>query len=113
MSALIELEGYIRLGYHLLHRVRKHTRLPLALGFGISTPIHAQTCDRTGADGVIAGSAIMEIVGHNLENLDVMERELQDYVKGMKQAAGSPKSNIKTEFQITPLFIQLPTKLSR
>ena len=28
----------------LLHRVRRHTDLPLALGFGISTPDHAKTC---------------------------------------------------------------------
>ena len=81
---------------NLLHRVRKHTRLPLALGFGISTPEHAKTCALAGADGVIVGSAIVELVERNLENLDVMERELQDYVKGMKQATGSPNSNTKT-----------------
>jgi tryptophan synthase alpha chain len=71
----------------LLHRVRKHTRLPLALGFGISTPAHAKTCARAGADGVIVGSAIVEIVGRNLKNPEMMVRELQDYVRGMKQAA--------------------------
>ena len=83
-------------GIDLLHRVRRHTRLPLALGFGISTPEHAKTCALAGADGVIVGSAIVELVERNLENPVVMERELQDYVKGMKQAFGSPKSNIKT-----------------
>jgi tryptophan synthase alpha chain len=71
---------------NLLHRVRKHTLLPLALGFGISTPAHAQICARAGADGVIVGSAIVEIVERNLKNPDAMERELQDYVMGMKQA---------------------------
>jgi len=80
----------------LLHRVRKHTRLPLALGFGISTPAHAKTCARAGADGVIVGSAIVEIVGRNIKNPDMMVRELQDYVMGMKKATGSTKSNIKT-----------------
>ena len=79
----------------LLHRVRKHTRLPLALGFGISTPAHEKTCTRS-AEGVIVGSAIVELVELNLENLDVMERELQDYVIGMRQATDSTKSNIKT-----------------
>ena len=71
----------------LLHRVRRHTTLPLALGFGISTPAHAHTCARAGADGVIVGSAIVEIVDRQLKNPDMMERELQDYVRGMKQAA--------------------------
>jgi len=69
----------------LLHRVRKHTKLPLALGFGISTPAHAQTCTRAGADGVIVGSAIVEIVGRNLKNPDIMVLELQNYVQSMKR----------------------------
>ncbi len=70
----------------LLHRVRKHTPLPLALGFGISTPAHAHTCARAGADGVIVGSAIVEIVERNVKNPDAMERELKEYVSAMKNA---------------------------
>jgi tryptophan synthase alpha chain len=70
----------------LLERVRRHTSLPLAIGFGISTPEQAQTCIRAGADGVIVGSAIVEIVERNLEDLDVMERELKEYVSAMKKA---------------------------
>ncbi len=73
----------------LLHRVRKQTKLPLALGFGISTPAHARTCASAGADGVIVGSAIVEIVEQNLKNPDAMERELQDYVMAMKRAASA------------------------
>ncbi|MDP3395179.1 MAG: tryptophan synthase subunit alpha [Methanoregula sp.] len=79
----------------LLHRVRKHTSLPLALGFGLSTPAQVHTCARAGADGVIVGSAIVEIVKRNLKNPDVMEQELQDYVMGMKQATGSPDQIVK------------------
>ena len=69
----------------LLHRVRKHTPLPLALGFGISTPAHVRTCARTGADGVIVGSAIVEIIERNLKDPDVMENKLKDYVSDMKK----------------------------
>jgi len=69
----------------LLHRVRRHTNLPLALGFGISTPAHARTCARAGADGVIVGSAIVEIVGRNLKNPDMMVLELQNFVRSMKR----------------------------
>jgi tryptophan synthase alpha chain len=71
----------------LLHRVRRHTRLPLALGFGISTPEHAKACAAEGADGVIVGSAIVNIVEENLGDIPAMERELQEYVKRMKNAA--------------------------
>ena len=71
----------------LLHRVRRHTCLPLALGFGISTPEHAKVCAAEGADGVIVGSAIVNIVEENLGDIPAMERKLQEYVKRMKNAA--------------------------
>lgn len=41
----------------LAARVRRHTSLPLALGFGISTPEHAAEVARH-VDGVIVGSAL-------------------------------------------------------
>jgi tryptophan synthase alpha chain len=62
------------------------TPLPLALGFGISTPTHAHTCARSGADGVIVGSAIVEIVERTLKDPDAMEHELEEYVSAMKKA---------------------------
>lgn len=68
----------------LLQRVRKHTQLPLALGFGISTPGHAKTCAETGVDGVIVGSAIVEIVERNLSNPDKMEADLKEYISCMR-----------------------------
>jgi tryptophan synthase alpha chain len=70
----------------LLYRVRMYTSLPLALGFGISTPAHVQTYTRAGAEGVIIGSAIVEIVERNLQDTEVMERELKEYVSAMKEA---------------------------
>ena len=73
----------------LLNRVRRHTKLPLALGFGISTPDHVVTCAAAGADGVIVGSAIVDIIGSNLGNPGEMEQKLRDYVVQMKEATGS------------------------
>jgi tryptophan synthase alpha chain len=70
----------------LLHRVRRHTDLPLALGFGISTPDHAATCAAAGADGVIVGSAIVDIIGQHLKEPEIMEQKLKDYIVQMKQA---------------------------
>lgn len=69
----------------LLQRVRKHTDLPLALGFGISTPGHAKTCAEAGADGVIVGSAIVDIIERNLGNPDMTERDLRTYITRMKE----------------------------
>ena len=72
----------------LLTRVRRYTTLPLALGFGISTPAHANVCTCAGADGVIVGSAIVEIVERNLKDTDTMVHDLQDYVSSMKKGLG-------------------------
>jgi tryptophan synthase alpha chain len=73
----------------LLNRVREHTDLPLAIGFGISTPGHVKICRDAGADGVIVGSAIVDIVEKNLGDTAAMEKALRLYVTEMKKATGS------------------------
>lgn len=45
----------------LIHHARAATALPLAVGFGISTPAQAQAIGRL-ADGVVIGSALIEMV---------------------------------------------------
>jgi tryptophan synthase alpha chain len=44
--------------------VRRVTRLPVAVGFGISTPEQARTVARL-ADGVVVGSALVDILGRD------------------------------------------------
>jgi tryptophan synthase alpha chain len=43
----------------LLARVKRHTSVPVALGFGISTPEQAAAAAAAGADGVIVGSRLV------------------------------------------------------
>ena len=43
----------------VLARVREHTDVPVALGFGISTPEQASAAADAGADGVIIGSRLV------------------------------------------------------
>jgi tryptophan synthase alpha chain len=45
-----------------VRRVREATSLPVAVGFGISTPEQARTVGQM-ADGVVVGSALVEILG--------------------------------------------------
>jgi tryptophan synthase alpha chain len=45
-------------------RVRGATALPVAVGFGISTPDQARTVGRM-ADGVVVGSALVDILGRD------------------------------------------------
>lgn len=44
--------------------VRRATNLPIAVGFGISTPEQARTVSRL-ADGVVVGSALVDILGRD------------------------------------------------
>jgi tryptophan synthase alpha chain len=45
----------------LIKRMRRHTDLPLAVGFGISRPEHVAEVARF-ADGVVVGSAIVKTI---------------------------------------------------
>lgn len=46
---------------NFMGRVRRHTDLPLAVGFGISTADHVQTVSKV-ADAVVIGTAIIDVI---------------------------------------------------
>ena len=58
---------------------------PLAVGFGISTPSHVKSMSDAGADAVVVGSAIIDII-RNSENKKKMLHDLQSFVVKMKRA---------------------------
>jgi tryptophan synthase alpha chain len=47
-------------------RIKRHTHLPVAVGFGVKTADHAASI-ATGADGVVVGSALVEAVRASLD----------------------------------------------
>jgi tryptophan synthase alpha chain len=65
----------------LLEKMRAVTQLPLAAGFGISTPEQASTVAKL-ADGVVVGSAIVRQIEKDLGGLEAMVRAL---AAGMKR----------------------------
>jgi len=67
----------------LIDHARPRTRLPLAVGFGISRPEHAAALRDAGADGVIVGSALVKIVEEHARDPDRMAREIRGFVAGM------------------------------
>jgi tryptophan synthase alpha chain len=69
----------------LVKRVKRLSRLPVAVGFGISRPEDARQVISYGADAVIVGSAL---VGH-IEKGDL--RGLSSYVHSMKAACMKEK----------------------
>ena len=70
--------------YAILAEIKKHTEVPVAVGFGISTPEQASYYSGI-ADGVIVGSAIVRIIGQHGENA---KQALYGFIKEMKESIG-------------------------
>lgn len=63
----------------LIERMRKHTSLPLAVGFGISKPEHVSEVARF-ADGVVVGSAIVKTIELNMNSTE-LPGVLEDFTR--------------------------------
>jgi tryptophan synthase alpha chain len=75
------LDGDVR---GLVNRVRAQSRLPVALGFGISSPGQvAQAC--ASADAAVVGSALVQVIADHGAAPDVAERA-GEYVRWLKSA---------------------------
>ena len=68
-------------------RLKAATDLPVAVGFGVRTPEQAAAIARV-ADGVVVGSAIVELVGEHGGEAPEMVRE---YVAGLAKAVHSAR----------------------
>ena len=66
----------------ILEDIKEVTDVPAAVGFGINTPEQAENIAKV-ADGVIVGSAIVNIIAEHGENAI---EPLRNYVKSMKDA---------------------------
>lgn len=69
----------------IVEQIRQYTVIPVAVGFGISTPEQARAMANV-SDGAIIGSAIVKQIGEWGPN---GEKELYDYVRSMVEAVGS------------------------
>ncbi len=70
----------------LVKRVKKNSKLPACIGFGISMPEHVKKIISAGADGAIVGSAIEAVIERNLGNEGAMISELKDFCAKLKAA---------------------------
>jgi tryptophan synthase alpha chain len=77
-------------GLELIKRVcnvKEH--VPVAVGFGISKPVHIRSVLRAGADGAIVGSAFVNIVAENLHHINKGCKELEVFARRLKEATFS------------------------
>ena len=72
----------------LVKRVLPFTsgKIPLAVGFGVSKPEHVKRIIMAGADGVIVGSAFINLIKAHQENIDVLLKKLQATASELKKA---------------------------
>ena len=76
----------------LLRKLKELTDVPVCVGFGISKAEHAAAVAQAGADGVIMGSKIVELIEHNLASRDQMLTEISDFIIEVKTAI-APRTN--------------------
>lgn len=69
----------------IVQQIRQYTDVPVAVGFGISTPEQAKAMAAV-SDGAIVGSAIVKQIGEWGAN---GEEELYQYVRSMVEAVGN------------------------
>ena len=60
-----------------INRLRSATKLPICVGFGISTPAQAQSVGKL-ADGVVVGSALVKAAEHGPEDVLKLTRSLRE-----------------------------------
>jgi tryptophan synthase alpha chain len=69
----------------LVQRIRAHTSMPIALGFGISRPEHVAEVAAY-ADAAVVGSALVSLIGDAGASDDVIDR-VEAYIRWLKGAA--------------------------
>ena len=70
----------------LIERVKANSDLPICVGFGISKPEHVREVIKSGADGAIVASAILNLITENQENKDMMLQKIAVFCRELKEA---------------------------
>jgi tryptophan synthase alpha chain len=84
----------------LIRFAKRYTRgrIPLGVGFGISTPEQVASVIDAGADAVIVGSAIVNrIAKYERESEDAMLKDVEGYVRSLKEATRKKKGRTGRE----------------
>jgi tryptophan synthase alpha chain len=79
-----------------VRKIRDKTSMPLAVGFGVSTPAHATELYNAGADAAIAGSAVVTIIENNMSNPGRMQKALKEYAISMRTATRTGRNRRKS-----------------
>jgi tryptophan synthase alpha chain len=68
----------------LIERIRAHTSLPIAVGFGVSKPEHVRQIAQI-ADGAVVGSQLVQYL-HEFADSPHWQAAISEYLQGLKAA---------------------------
>lgn len=81
----------------LVGKLKKNCRgVPVCVGFGISKAEHAATIASAGADGVIIGSKLVQLIEDNLQDKEKMLREITVFLTSVKKAIKTKRFFVKS-----------------
>jgi tryptophan synthase alpha chain len=69
----------------VIARARAWTEVPVAVGFGISSPAQAAAAAVAGADGVIVGSRLVRAVGEAQDPVAAVEQQTRAFAKALRE----------------------------
>ena len=77
------VEAHLR---DVVARARASTAVPVAVGFGISTPAHARAAAEAGADGVIVGTRLVRAAGESADPPAAVGEFVRELAAGLQRA---------------------------
>ncbi|WP_417446193.1 tryptophan synthase subunit alpha [Kangiella sp.] len=81
-------------GTDLIDNLKHLGAPPLVQGFGISKPEHVLKAAQAGVDGIITGSAIVNLINEHYNTPDTMLDLVADYAKTMSNAAHNARHEL-------------------
>lgn len=73
----------------IIGRIRDQTDIPLAVGFGVATREHFETVENAGADGVVIGSQLVNVIKDSPAN-DVL-KNIEDFCRRIRPLNQKPR----------------------
>ena len=70
----------------LVRTLKQEAVAPVCVGFGVSKPEHARQLAAAGADGVIVGSAVVQIIERNLDAPRQARQEVGQFIQALRAA---------------------------
>ncbi len=70
--------------FELIKQLKQYTSVPVCVGFGISTAEHAAAVANAGADGIIIGSRLVQIIEENLSDKAKILPQISSFLSSIK-----------------------------